>query len=65
MYRFSAGAFRVLDFYFLVVAKAFLVVYSVDVLNGVVLMVFVLPYWALASYQLQQVVGWLHVVDSW
>jgi hypothetical protein len=38
LYRFSVDAFRVVDIYFLVVAKAFLVVYSVEVLFEVVLM---------------------------
>ena len=36
LYRFSVDAFRVVDIYFLVVAKAFLVVYSVEVLFEVV-----------------------------
>ena len=38
VYRFSGGAFWVLDIYFLVVVKTFLVVYSMEVLIKAVLM---------------------------
>ena len=60
LYRFSVGAVWVVDIYFLVVAKTFLVVYSVEVLIEVVLMGLGLTYWVFASCTVSP-----HLVGTW
>jgi hypothetical protein len=60
LYRFSGGAFWVLDIYFLVVAKTFLGVYSMGVLIEDVHMDLGLTYLALASRTVSP-----HLVSSW
>jgi len=60
LYKFSVGAFWVVDIYFLVVAKTFLDVYSMGVLIEAVHMNLGLTYCALASRTVSP-----HLVSNW